>query len=301
VNFSYDSFENTDLILLDDAENILDYLELNVENVSNDFGVGRILYPKQVQFQDVKSMTFASFSTFFTFSVNSSSNISIGDGLAFIIVANNTSPPHTFAGGSLGLLSPVTNGNASNHVFAVEIDTFYNKGYNDPSNSHVGVDINSLNSTDTYNFCNPICNQSYFVNQGIFGVWIDYSATNETLYVVVQPYTGNASRPQPSQIVVHNFTLLNVLEDDGQMYVGFSGATGGNFEHHYIYSWRFSTSGLPNQKKKSPLITIVLTCGIIFMGGAILGAFFFFKRKSRTGLHVLELGSHGNQNTMTFI
>jgi interleukin-1 receptor-associated kinase 1 len=32
------------------------------------------------------------------------------------------------------------------------------------------------------------------------------------------------------------------------------------------------------------------------MGGAILGAFFFFKRKSRTGLHVLELGSRGNQD-----
>jgi len=30
------------------------------------------------------------------------------------------------------------------------------------------------------------------------------------------------------------------------MYVGFSGATGEFFEHHYIYSWRFSTSGLPN-------------------------------------------------------
>jgi hypothetical protein len=52
--------------------------------------------------------------------------------------------------------------------------------------------------------------------------------------------------------------------------------------------------GLPNQKKKSPLMAIVLNCGIIFMGGAILGAFFFFKRKSGTGLHVLELGSHGN-------
>jgi hypothetical protein len=108
--------------------------------------------------------------------------------------------------------------------------------------------------------------------------------------------------------------LLDVLEEDGQMYVGFSGATGANFENHYIYSWSFLTSGLPNQtstgalpnqtstgrlpnqKKKSPLIAIVLTCGIIFMGGAILGAFFFFKRKSRTGLHVLELGSHGNQD-----
>ncbi len=296
MNFSYDIFENTDLILLDDAENILDYLELNVENVSNAIGVGRILYPKQVQFQDVKSMTFASFSTFFTFSVNSSTNSSNGDGLAFIIVANNIHPSGNFGGGSLGLLSLPTNGNASNHVFAVEIDTFLNPQYNDPSNSHVGVDINSLNSTDTHNFCNLTCNQSYFLNQGIFGVWIDYSANNETLSVVVQPYNGTASKPSPSQIVIPNFTLSHVLENDGQMYVGFSAATGRDFEHHFIYSWRFSTSGLPNPKKKSPLIAIVLTCGIIFMGGVILGAFFFFKRKSRTGLHVLELGSHRNQD-----
>jgi hypothetical protein len=198
VNFSYDSFENTDLILLDDAENILDYLDLNVENGSLAFGVSRILHPEKVQFQDVTSMTFASFSTFFTFSVNCSSTILSGDGLAFIVVANNASPPHNFNGGSLGLLSPVTNGNASNHVFAVEIDTFFNPEYNDPSNSHVGVDINSLNSTHTYNFSNPMCDPWCFVNQGKFGVWIDYSATNETLYVAVQPYTGNASTPPPS-------------------------------------------------------------------------------------------------------
>jgi hypothetical protein len=295
MNFSYDSFENSDLIMLDDAENILDYLELNVENVSHAFGVGRILYPKQVQFLDVKSMTFASFSTFFTFSVNSSSNIFTRDGLAFIIVANDTPPPHNFSGGSFGLLSPVTNGNASNHVFAVEIDTFQNPQYNDPSNSHVGVDINSVNSTHTCDFCS-LFYPPYFVNQGTFGVWIDYSATSQTLSVAVQPYTGNVSTPPPSQIVVHNFNLLNVLEDDGQMYVGFSGATGAAFEHHYIYSWRFSTSFLADQKK-SPLIAIVLTCGIVFMGGAILGAILFFNRKQQTGLHVLDLGSHGNQGT----
>jgi serine/threonine protein kinase len=332
VNFSYDNFGNSDLTPRDDAELFGDYIELNAENASFAFGVGRILHPAKVQFQDFKSKTFASFSTFFTFSVNSSGNTYYGDGLAFIIVADNTPPPRNFSGGSLGLLNPVTNGNASNHVFAVEIDTFPNPQYNDPSNSHVGVDINSLNSTHWYNFCNPACYKSYFVNQGIFGVWIDYSAANEILSVVVQPYTGNASTPPPSQIVVPNFTLLDVLEDDGQMYVGFSGSTGKNFEQHYIYSWRFSTSGLPNQispsglpnqispsglpshmspsglpnkispsglpnrKKKSPLIGIVLTCGIIFMGGAILGAFFLFNRKSRTGLHILELGSHGNQD-----
>jgi hypothetical protein len=71
------------------------------------------------------------------------------------------SPPTTFAGGSLGLLSHVTNGNVSNHVFAVEIDTFQNLVYNDPSNSHVGVDINSLDSTHTYDFC-TLCYASYF-------------------------------------------------------------------------------------------------------------------------------------------
>ncbi|CAM6012779.1 unnamed protein product [Sphagnum balticum] len=319
VNFSYDKFNNTDLIPFDDAEFFSDYIELDVQSAQN---VGRVLHPGKVQFQDVKSMTFASFSTFFTFSVNSSSNINTGDGLAFIIVANNTLSTANFSGGGLGILSRETNGYASNRVFAVEIDTYPNPEYNDPSGSHVGVDINSVNSTDTYNFCNSTCNQSYFVNNGTFGVWIDYSATNEILYVVVQPYTGNDSTPSPSQIVVHNFTLSNILEDDGQMYVGFSGATGIALENHFIYSWRFLTSGLPNpispsvspsgspnqtspsvspsglpnQKKKSPLIAIVLTCGIIFMGGVILGAFFFFKRKSRTGLHVLELGSHGNQD-----
>jgi hypothetical protein len=264
--------------------------------VSDAYGVGRILYPEKVQFQDVKSMTFASFSTFFTFSVNTSNNTLNGDGLAFIIVAKNALPPGTFSGELLGLLSPPSNGNASNHIFAVDIDTFQNPQYNDPKNSHVGVDINSLNSTRMHDFCNPICYQSYFVNQGIFGAWIDYSATNETLSVVVQPYNGTASTPSPSQIVVPNFTLSNVLENDGQMYVGFSGATGDNSEHHFIYSWHFSTSGLPNQNKKSPLIAIVLTCGIIFMGGAILGVFFFFKRKSRTGRPVVKLGSHGNQD-----
>ncbi|CAM6062610.1 unnamed protein product, partial [Sphagnum tenellum] len=313
VNFNYHNFEINNLTALDDAGIYPEYIELNANNESYAYGVGRILYPEKVQFKDVKSMTFASFSTFFTFSVNTSPNTYSGDGLAFIIAANNALPSSNFGGGALGILSNETNGYASNHIFAVEIDTYQDTAYNDPSNSHVGVDINSVNSTQTYDFCDA-CHPSYFVNNGKFGAWIDYLATNKTLSVVVELYNGTASTPSHSQIVVHNFTLLDVLEDDGQMYVGFSGGTGASFEHHYIYSWRFSTSGLPNtilpsgspnqispsglpnQKKKSPLIAIVLTCGIIFMGGAILGAFFFFKRKSRTGLHVLELGSHGNQD-----
>jgi hypothetical protein len=115
----------------------------------------------------------------------------------------------------------------------------------------VGVDINSLISLQTCDFCKS-CNQSYFATQGKFEAWIDYGANNKTLQVVVQPYnqTGNASIPPSCKIVVPNFTLSNVLANDGYMYVGFSGATGDHYEYHNIYSWSFSTSGLPNQKKE---------------------------------------------------
>ncbi len=158
----------------------------------------------------------------------------------------------------------------------------------------MGVDINSLISLQTCNFCKS-CNQSYFATQGKFEAWIDYGANNKTLQVVVRPYnqTGNASIPPSCKIVVPNFTLSNVLANDGYMYVGFSGD---HYEYHNIYSWSFSTSGLPNQKKKSLLILTVLTCGIIFVGGGILGAICFFKTKPQKGLHVVKLGSHGNQD-----
>ncbi len=296
VNFSYGNFDNSTLIPLHDAAKFPDHAVLNLMQAQDHIGVGRILYTEKVQFQDLNSMDFASFSTSFTFDVNSSEGLS-GDGLAFIIVADNSSPPSTFSGGQLGLLDPLENGNASNRVFAVEIDTYQNVEYNDSSNSHVGVDINSLISLQTCEFCKS-CNQSYFATQGKFKAQIDYGANIKTLQVVVEPYNqpGNASILPSCKIVVPNFTLSNVLANDGYMYVGFSGATGDHYEHHNIYSWSFSTSGLPNQKKKSLLILTVLTCGIIFVGGGILGAICFFKTKPRKGLHVVKLGSHGNRD-----
>ncbi|KAH8938865.1 hypothetical protein BDL97_15G005300, partial [Sphagnum fallax] len=273
VNFSYGNFDNSNLIPLHDAAKFPNHVVLNLLQGQDQFVVGTISYSEKVQFQDLNSMAFASFSTFFTFDVNNSEGLS-GDGLAFIIVADNSSPPSTFSGGQLGLLDPFKNGNASNQ-------------YNDPSNSQVGVDINSLISLQTCNFCKS-CNQSYFATQGKFEAWIDYGANNKTLQVVVRPYnqTGNASIPPSCKIVVPNFTLSNVLANDGYMYVGFSGD---HYEYHNIYSWSFSTSGLPNQKKKSLLILTVLTCGIIFVGGGILGAICFFKTKPQKGLHVVKL------------
>lgn len=46
----------------------------------------------------------------------------------------------------MGLINNHNNGNATNHFFAVELDTNQNVEFNDIDNNHVGIDINGLTS-----------------------------------------------------------------------------------------------------------------------------------------------------------
>ncbi len=71
-------------------------------------------------------------------------------------------------GGQLGLVNVVNNGDVNNHLFAIEIDTFRNVQYKDPSSSHVGVGVNGVCLIATCDFCET-CFPSFFVNKGIFG------------------------------------------------------------------------------------------------------------------------------------
>jgi serine/threonine protein kinase len=305
LDFSYENFENiTNLISFGDVQIHPEFLQLNTAQVA---AIGRVLYSERVQFQDPSSKKFASFNTFFTFSVNSSISSS-SDGLAFIIVGSNTNPLEGlsgqdtggFGGEAIGLLDASDDGSPSNHVFAVETDTYKNTDLQDPSWSHVGVDVNSLLSIRTFDFC-PTCIPSYFANQGKFGAWIVYTAGNETLQVAVHLYneTVNVSIPPSFQIVISNFTLSDVLVDDGYMYVGFSSATGAYLESHYVHSWNFSTSGLSTQlstpsggtpaptamlrnaKKKRTLVWVLsgIFGAMLFVAAGVLAAIFFFLKK----------------------
>ncbi|CAK9209800.1 unnamed protein product [Sphagnum troendelagicum] len=318
LDFSYDNFENiTNLISFGDVQIHPEFLQLNTAQVA---AIGRVLYSERVQFQDPSSKKIASFNTFFTFSVNSSISSS-SDGLAFIIVGSNTNPldglsgqdTGGFGGEAIGLLDASDDGSLSNHVFAVEIDTFKNTDLQDPSWSHVGVDVNNLQSIRTFDFC-PTCIPSYFANQGKFGAWIVYTAGTETLQVAVHLYneTVNVSIPPSFQIVISNFTLSDVLVDDGYMYVGFSSATGAYMESHYVHSWNFSTSGLSmqlstpsggtaaptamlrNAKKKRTLVWVLLGifgATLLVAAGVLAAIFFFFKKKSSRGPQEVQLSN----------
>jgi hypothetical protein len=65
-------------------------------------------------------------------------------------VAKNTNPTKLddgtdgFGGAAIGILKGGTNGYVGNHIFAIKIDTFQITVINDPSASHVDLDINCL-------------------------------------------------------------------------------------------------------------------------------------------------------------
>ncbi|CAI9761996.1 unnamed protein product [Fraxinus pennsylvanica] len=64
-----------------------------------------------------------------------------GHGIAFVL-APTRGLPGAFGSQYLGLFNSTNNGNSSNHVFAVELDTILNDEFLDINSNHVGIDIN---------------------------------------------------------------------------------------------------------------------------------------------------------------
>jgi serine/threonine protein kinase len=218
---------------------------------------GRALYKHPVQFfQEPDSSQLvprlASFSTSFSFTILMPYTTYVGDGLAFVIVSSNATDPTVASGGWMGLANSTDNGNASNHLFAVEFDTFYNPEFGDPSDSHIGVDVNGVRSIQTYNLCSDSgsssTNCSYFreSDSNLHG-WIDYTAETGSLEVY---FSNETSKPQSPQLVVNNFNLSEFLVPDGYMYVGFSASNPGlsnsnssiSYADFELYSWTFNSS-----------------------------------------------------------
>ncbi|CAN5972032.1 unnamed protein product, partial [Sphagnum jensenii] len=217
---------------------------------------GRALYKHPVQFfQEPNSSQLvprlASFSTNFSFTIiiQNNNDYSSGDGMAFVIVSSNATDPTVASGGWMGLANSTDNGNASNHFFAVEFDTFYNPEFGDPSDSHIGIDVNGVRSIQTYNLCSDSSSNSkncYYFSSYYHG-WIDYRAETGLLEVY---FSNETSKPQSPQLVVNNFNLSEFLVPDGYMYVGFSASAPGvpnpnsstDYADFFLYSWTFNSS-----------------------------------------------------------
>lgn len=260
--------------------------------------IGHAFYQRPVRFYTSSSMLTQdlSFSTHFVFAiVPERANLS-GDGMAFAI-SPSLNFTHALGGSYLGLLNSSDDGHRSNHLLAIELDTFQNNEINDTDANHVGIDVNSLRSnvsvTVTYYSNEERINRSLNLISGDrTHVWIEYDGFENVLNVTLAPI----SSPKPDQSLLSTrINLSSILLKS--KYVGFSASTGIASGNHYILGWSFNKSGkaqgleisklpsLPRQRNPSRgirglritvSVTIVLVVGLTI---TIAGTFYVLRRK----------------------
>ncbi|CAA3020740.1 L-type lectin-domain containing receptor kinase -like [Olea europaea subsp. europaea] len=169
------------------------------------------------------------------------------DGLAFFLAPFGSSIPGNSSGSGLGLAYYNATANISGDPFvAVEFDTFQNVW--DPSNLHVGIDINSLISATYVKWWNNITKGEKN------DAWISYNSTSKNLGV---NFTGYVTNLTQNGRLDYTVDLRNYLPE--WVSVGFSAATGACFEKHNVKSWEFnstlrnitSSPGSPNRTDPS--------------------------------------------------
>ncbi|CDY52470.1 BnaA04g27940D [Brassica napus] len=188
---------------------------------------GRAFYTQPIRFKDSPNETVSSFSTTFVFAIRSQIPILSGHGIAFVVTPNFGLP---------------NNGNDTNNVFAVELDTIRNTEFNDTDDNHLGIDINSLTSIKSalagyWNESGQFTNLS-LISRKPMQVWVDYDGHTHQIDVTIAPL--NHEKPtKPLVSTVRD--LSRVLLQD--MLVGFSSSTGSVLSEHFVLGWSFGVNG----------------------------------------------------------
>ncbi|URE34752.1 receptor kinase [Musa troglodytarum] len=208
--------------------------------------MGHAFYPSPLRFGDLPNGTVFSFSTTFVTAFISEYADFSSHGVAFVV-----SPTKDFsrALGSQypGLFNRSNDGNSSNHVWAIELDTINNPEFQDIDDNHVGIDINSLTSMDShtagyYADDTGLFKSLRFSSGQAMQIWIDYDdyhAPDMLLNVTLAPIPmAKPRRPLLSAAINLSSVLLDL------MYVGFSSSTGPWLTSHYVLGWSFKMNGV---------------------------------------------------------
>ncbi|VAI13915.1 L-type lectin-domain containing receptor kinase S.4-like [Triticum dicoccoides] len=241
-----------------------------------------------------------SFSTAFAFAVVPEYPRLGGHGFAFV-AAPDPRLPGALPSQYLGLVSADDDGNATNHVFAVEFDTVQDFEFADINDNHVGVDLNSLTSNASASAA-PINLKS----GDTVLAWVDYDGDRRLLNVSIATL---AAPEKPAAPLISFHVDLSIVFRE-QMYVGFSASTGLLASSHYLMGWTFKLGGgaaapldlsslpsLPRPKpdKKSRTTLILASVFSAFVALLVLagaGAYAAYRIKNREVIEPWEL-DHG--------
>ncbi|XP_020677476.1 L-type lectin-domain containing receptor kinase IV.2-like [Dendrobium catenatum] len=238
--FIYNGFAGEDLFL-DGIANIAPDGLLFLTNTSK-YMQSHAFHKNVIQFKNTSDGKLSSFSTCFVFAIVTEYSDVGGHGLA-LVISPTRGRPGALPVQYLGLFNSSNNGNSSNHVLAIELDTVDNIDFEDINNNHVGVDINGLKSV-------AAAPASYFLegNKGYKNLtllsgkpmilWVEYDALEMKLNVTISPINV----PKPSlPLISLSINLSWVIYD--AMYIGLSSSSGSVKTSHYVLGWSFKLNG----------------------------------------------------------
>lgn len=189
----------------------------------------------------------ASFNTSFTVNVHRLDNYNstvLGHGIAFLIAPSLDEPPPNSHGQYLGLTNSTLDGDPSNRIVAVELDTV--KQSFDPDDNHVGLDINSVRSNTTARL-SPLGIEIGPPDGSSNNVWIDYDGSRRHVWVYMAPL----NQSKPSSPVLE--APLDLSEHVNSLsYLGFAASTGDTeLQLNCVKAWNLSVELLPNNESES--------------------------------------------------
>ncbi|XP_027120116.1 L-type lectin-domain containing receptor kinase IV.1-like [Coffea arabica] len=291
--FIYQGFQSSNLSL-DGLATVTKNGLLRITNTTK-LQTGHAFYPNPLKFKTKSNSSAFSFSTQFVFAIVAEVPGMPGPGMAFVIA-----PTRGLAEGPstrfLGLFNTSTDGNRTNHVFAVELDTIQNPDFEDINDNHVGIDINSMTSKVSQPASYQANNKNLFDNLTLSSgqemqLWVEYDGVARRIDVTLAPVA--ASKPH-TPLLSLTYDLSPIFQQS--MYVGFSAATSPRDigSSHFILGWSFRMNGvaqaldlsrlpkLPRfgHKKVSEIFTVglPLIC-MLFLLILISGVAYYLSRK----------------------
>lgn len=232
----------------------------------------------------------ASFNSSFLLNIYRVNKSAAGEGLAFII-APDLDLPTGSDGQYLGLTNSTTDGNSTNRLIAIELDTF--KQDFDPDSNHVGLDINSVRSYKTVSL-SPLGIQLAPNDTRFYMVWIQYDGGNKSLSVfMAEQMQDTQGKPQQYTVDKPKKPVLTADLDLGSLvnknsYFGFAASTGtSDIQLNCVLRWNLTVESLPGGDEESSSshegLKIGLGVGVpclvlVLMGIAGLGYYVHKKR-----------------------
>ncbi|KAM0852103.1 hypothetical protein ACQ4PT_051975 [Festuca glaucescens] len=204
VEFAYEGFATAGLAL-DGIVSVTPDGLLLLTNDTNE-NIAHAFHPDPVRFHRPSSAlgagapVMSSFSTTFVFAIVSELIDLSTSGLAFLVAPSSRDLSTATAQQYLGMFNASNNGDRRNHVFAVELDTMRNTEFEDMNDNHVGIDVNSLNSSAAatagyYDDATGVFQNLSLASWHPMQAWVDYDAVTTEITVAMAP----ARLPRPKR------------------------------------------------------------------------------------------------------